>query len=70
MQFLALKRVLVSSARAAVSRFLEIRRARRARVALKDLSQHLLEDIGQSSYYERRELDRNQFASSTDPFRQ
>lgn len=69
MQLFALKRVFVSLARAMIARFIEIRRERRARVALKDLSQHLLEDIGQGHYYERRELDRNQPGKSADYFR-
>jgi uncharacterized protein YjiS (DUF1127 family) len=69
MQFPAFKRILLSATRAAIARFREIRRERRARAALKDLSQHLLEDIGQASYYERRELDRGQRGNSADLFR-
>ena len=69
MQFLAIKRVFMSATRGATERFRDFRRERRARVALKDLSQHLLDDIGQADYYERRELDQDEFANSIDPFR-
>ncbi len=70
MRFLAFKLILVSARRTATERILEFRRERRARMALKDLSHHLLEDIGQLDYYERREVARDRFASSTDPFKQ
>lgn len=70
MKLLAFKHILISALRATTERIQEFRRERRARMALKDLSHHLLEDIGQLDYYERREVDRDRFASSTDPFKQ
>ena len=69
MQFPAFKRLFVSATRAAIARFREIRREHRARVALRDLPLHLLEDIGQANYYDWHELDRNQLGYSADPFR-
>jgi len=70
MRFLAFKLILVSARRAAAERIMEFRRGRRARIALEDLPHRLLEDIGQLDYYERRQVDRDRFASSTDPFKQ
>lgn len=68
MQFLAIKRLFVSATRAAIARFRKIRRERRARVALEDLPQRLLEDIGQGHYRERKELDQDQLARSADHY--
>lgn len=69
MRFLAFKPILMSAGRAATYRLLEFLRDRRARVALKDLPQRLLEDIGQLDYYERRQVERDKSAGSTDPFK-
>jgi uncharacterized protein YjiS (DUF1127 family) len=69
MKISALKRIIASATGTAIARFREIRRERRTRVALKDLSRHLLKDIGQSHYHERKELDHNQLGKSTDDFR-
>lgn len=70
MRLVALKRVFLSKARAVITRYVEFGRERSAKVAFKDLSKHLLDDVGQANYHERRELDRTLLAISTDPFRQ
>ena len=64
MQFRAIKLLFVSKTRAAIAQLREIRRERRARAALKDLSQHLLADIGQGHYGERKELEQDQLGRS------
>ena len=55
---LRFKAWLTSLARATIGKFLAARRKRKAELGLKDLSPHILRDIGQGAYQERRELDR------------
>ncbi len=56
--------MLVSRTRAVISRFRNNWRKRRAETGLKDLSQHLLRDIGQDEYHDRRVFERKRIANS------
>jgi len=69
MQISVLMELLVSTTRTAIARFHAVRRQRRAYLALKDLPQYLLEDVGQGHYRERQELDQDQLGRPADYFR-
>lgn len=69
MKLPALKRLFMPAMQAAVAQFREFRRKRNARVTLGDLSQHMLEDVGQGHYRERNELGQEQLGRPADHFR-
>lgn len=60
--------MFASRARAVIARFRAAWRKRRAETGLKDLPQHLLRDIGQSEYNDRRTFERKRTANSIHHF--
>jgi len=68
MRYRKFQAMLVSRIRAAIARFRSNWWKRRAETGLKDLSQHLLKDIGQDEYHDRRTFERKRTANSMHRF--